>query len=127
MCKKLSVIVLFLFFVSCASSQPQVQDPVPSRVVGCDAEVDFSSRMACITKMVKRLENIENAVRSVRKVGEKRYDDYWVIVTYEDCYADFCRERREIEYNPTLWAKVKEDALKIFSGMVLGAGIVLSM
>lgn len=119
--------LILLLGASCATTQPQAQDPVPERSIGCNAEENFSRRMDCISKMVKRLEAIENAVRTTEIKERVRYDDYWVVVTYEDCYADFCRSRRSIEYKPTFWARIKEDALKVASGALIGAGIVLAL
>lgn len=125
--RKITALTVILLLASCASAQPQVQDPVPERNSGCKAETNFNKKMDCISKMVKRLEDIENAIRTTEVKDETRFDEYWVVVTYEDCYADFCRQRRTIEYKPTMWARIKEDAVKIFSGALLGAGIVLAL
>lgn len=122
-----ALIILFIFALSnCVSKMPVIQDTAPDKVVGCDAVKDFQKRMSCISNMITRLEKIENSERVTTIKLEQRYDEYWVVIKYEDCYHDFCRDRYAIEYKPTFWGRLKDDGLKILSGALLGVGIALS-
>jgi len=95
--------------------------------MGCSEYSQTTQRLACISGLVKQLENIQNAKIIIEKQKLNRIDNEYVNYKSIYCFADnsgkekyLCFESIKKEYDPTIIGVVLDWSKKLGIGGVIG-------
>lgn len=125
--KRFLVVFLILAMWGC-SSPPKKIEYKPTLLHGCVSAPNVNARLACISKMLKTLEGINNADITVTTEKLSRIDEEFISV--KDTYCFVSKETGEVFlcfdairddfYDPTWIGKVYGYAQKVGIGFFFG-------
>lgn len=120
------IIVIGLLFMSCVSF-PDTNPPenIPSASLeGCKIySKDRIKYQSCITNVRQLWALRESSNVELSIIEEKRYNDTWVIKTYQHCRHDFCDKFEVSIKDETLWGQIQNNSWFVLIGTIIGIGI----